>query len=190
MRFRACLFLGGLTFALFAVPIFGQPADKKSPEPKPAVKLPLTRVVLFNAGIGYFHREGTVTDTTRVDLKVNEQDVNDLILTLVAHDPTGSARAITYDNRAPADITLKAFSIDLTENPSVGNLLHQVRGEKVEITDQAGTVTIGNIVSVEKPAPTVIPGTPGVEGASATVIPPPAGRRRRFSSSSGFTPSG
>ncbi len=156
MRFRACLILGGLTFALFAIPIFGQPGDKKPPEPKPGVKLPITRVVLFNAGIGYFHREGTVTDTTRVDLKVNEEDVNDLILTLVANDPTGTSRAVTYDNRAPADITLKAFSIDLTENPSVGNLLHQVRGEKVDITHQDGTVVTGNIVSVEKPAPTVI----------------------------------
>lgn len=156
MRFRASLVLGGLTFALFAIPIFGQPGDKKPAEPKPAVKLPITRVVLFNAGIGYFHREGVVTDTARVELKVNEEDVNDLILTLVANDPTGTSKAVTYDNRAPADITLKAFSIDLTENPSVGNLLHQVRGEKVEITQQDGTTVTGNIVSVEKPTPTVI----------------------------------
>lgn len=179
MRFRACLILGGLTFALFAVPIFGQPADKKPAEPKPSVKLPITRVVLFNAGIGYYHREGTVTGTTRVDLKVNEEDVNDLILTLVTNDPAGGSRAVTYDHRAPADITLKAFSIDLTENPSVGNLLHQVRGEKVEITDADKNTVTGNIVSVDKPAPTVIPPTyaPGedVTAKSPTVIPPAAG---------------
>lgn len=190
MRFRACLVLGGLTFALFAVPIFGQPGnpkkldDKKPAEPNPSVKLPITRVVLFNAGIGYFHREGTVTGNTRVDLKVNEEDVNDLILTLVTNDPAGGSRAVTYDNRAPADITLKAFSIDLTENPSVGNLLHQVRGEKVEITDAEGKTLTGNIVSVDKPTPTVIPGEPktmAVGDGEVTrmtkpvVLPPAAG---------------
>ena len=59
MRFRVPLALGGLTFALFALPIFGQPGDKKPADAPAVVKLPISRVVLFNAGIGYFHREGS-----------------------------------------------------------------------------------------------------------------------------------
>jgi hypothetical protein len=148
------------------------------------VQLPLTKVVLFNAGIGYFHREGTIEGNARVNVKVNEEDVNDLILTLLTNDPKGTTGAVTYDNKAPADITLKAFSIDLTENPGVGSLLQQVRGEKIEITDQSGSQLVGNIVSVERPAATVVPSEPNpfmpdegvrVKAAKPVVLPPPAG---------------
>ena len=164
MRLTPWIVAGGLTFALCALPLFGQPGNAPAPatEVPKSIQLPLTRVVLFNAGIGYYERSGTVDGPAKLNLKVNEEDINDLILTLMVNDPTGTARAVTYDNRAPAEITLKAFSIDLTENPSVGNLLHQVRGEKVEITDMSGSVVAGNIVSVIKPDPKVITSTPTV----------------------------
>src|SRR5215218_9018476 len=35
---------------------------------KPATSLPLTRVVLFNSGVGYFSRSGEVEGDARVDL--------------------------------------------------------------------------------------------------------------------------
>jgi hypothetical protein len=163
MRLAPWIAAGGLTFALCAYPLFGQDGEKPAEAPK-VVKLPLTRVVLFNAGIGYFHREGTVNGNAKVELKVNEEDVNDLILTLMTNDPAGTARAVTYDNRAPAEITLKSFTIDITENPTVGNLLHQVRGEKVEITEQGGAGPIvGQIISVVNPAPEPVPFIPGEE---------------------------
>ncbi len=138
----------------FLWPVFGQnPVPPDAPKP---AKLPLTRVVLFNAGVGYFHREGIVDGTARVDLKVAEEDVNDLIKSLIATDKDGgTARAITYDNHAPAEITLKAFAIDLTENPTIGQLLQQVRGEKIEVTDLKGTPLVGQIVSVERSQPDV-----------------------------------
>ncbi len=171
MRLTPWIVAGGLTFALCALPLFGQPGDAPIPatEVPKSIQLPLTRVVLFNAGIGYYERSGTVDGPAKLNLKVNEEDINDLILTLMVNDPTGTARAVTYDNRAPAEITLKAFSIDLTENPSVGNLLHQVRGEKVEITDMGGSVVAGNIVSVIKPEPKVVTRVnPGVEANTVT----------------------
>ncbi len=155
----------GLTFGLLCLAPFvrgdGQPggkapaakaakeADAKAP---PAVELPLTRIVLFNAGIGYFHREGDVTGESRLDLRFDEGDVNDLLKSLVLTDKDGGkVRAVTYDNRMPIEVTLKGFAVDVTENPTVGQLMHQVRGEKIEVTDKSGVVTIGSIVSVERP---------------------------------------
>jgi hypothetical protein len=173
MRATPWIVVGGLTFALLTLPLFAQ-NEPKLAAPAEA-KLPITKVTLFNAGIGYFQREGTIDGTTRVDLKVNEEDVNDLILTLLANDPNGKAQAVTYDNKAPAEITLKAFSIDLTENPTLGNLLQQVRGEKVDITDQNGSQLVGNIVSVEKPAAQVYPAAPSETPTKPVVIPAPAG---------------
>ena len=172
MRLAPWIAVGGLTFGLCALPLFGQPGgDAPVPDAPKAVKLPLTRVVLFNAGIGYFERAGTVDGPSKLNLKVNEEDINDLILTLMVNDPNGTARAVTYDNRAPAEITLKAFSIDLTENPSIGNLLHQVRGEKVEITEMSGSVVSGSIVSVIKPEPKIVSSALPGEELKTTVIP-------------------
>ncbi len=169
--FRSWLWLlvGGLPFAISAVNLLAQ-------EVKPAVpaaKLPITRVVLSNAGIGYFHREGTVDGTARVELSVHEDDVNDLILTLLASDPQGAARSVSYDNRAPAEVALKSFSIDLAANPSVGSLLHQVRGESIEITTDDKTPLIGSIVSVQQPQTLVVPA--GENSPNPTVVPPAKG---------------
>ncbi len=164
----------GLTFGLMALAPLArgdnQPDTKqplKQPAPKqptakmsgadvkqsPAVNLPITRVVMFSAGVAYFHREGDVTGDGRLDLRFDEGDVNDLLKSLVLTDKDGGkVRAVTYDNRMPLDITLKGFAVDVTENPTMGQLMHQVRGEKVEVADKTGVVTVGQIVSVERPA--------------------------------------
>lgn len=171
--------VAGLTFGLMVLaPLArggGQP-DGKSPPPKPAVRLPaladpkqpppvnlpVTRVVLFSAGVAYFHREGDVTGDGRLDLRFDEGDVNDLLKSLVLTDKDGGkVRAVTYDNRMPLDFTLKGFAVDVTENPTMGQLMHQVRGEKVEVADKTGVVTVGQIVSVERPAPPAAGPDPG-----------------------------
>ncbi len=161
----------GLIFVLgFLAPLVrGQPDAKRVPLPIAAkaaaaevaapVDLPVTRIVLFNAGVGYFHREGEVAGEARLDLRFDEADVNDLLKSLVLTDSGGGKpRAITYDTRLPVDFTLKGFAIDVTENPSMGQLLHQVRGEKIEVTDKTGNVTTGQVASVERPP--VVAGMP------------------------------
>ncbi len=163
MRLSYLFWTAALTFALVPLAAIarGQPDAKPrpaaraaAPDPNapPPVQLPLTRVVLYNAGIAYFHREGEVTDSARLDLKFDEGDINDLLKSLVLTDKDGGkVRAVTYDNRVPVEFTLKGFAIDVTENPTMGQLLHQLRGEKVEVTDRAGVATTGRIVSVERP---------------------------------------
>ncbi|HUR53090.1 MAG TPA: DUF4139 domain-containing protein, partial [Gemmataceae bacterium] len=145
--------VAGLTFALFAVDA-ARGQDKPpapAPDPKPAT-LPLTRVVLFNAGVGYFHREGRVDGDAKLELRFPEADINDLIKSLVLYDKDGGkVRPVTYDNRTPVEFTLRSFALDLTENPTVGQLMHQARGEKVEVSDKTGVVTTGKVVSVENP---------------------------------------
>src|SRR5215831_4003311 len=61
------------------------PGDAKQ-NVKPAVTLPITRVVLFNSGVGYFSRSGEVSDDARVDLTFPEQDINDLLKSMVLED--------------------------------------------------------------------------------------------------------
>ena len=75
--------LWGLPLALAVAAGFGVDrwlavaADGKQ-DLKPAVALPMTRVVLFNSGVGYFQREGEVNGDARIDLSFSAQNINDL----------------------------------------------------------------------------------------------------------------
>src|SRR5205823_14411914 len=50
----------------------------------------------------------------------------------------GRVSTISYDSPDPIEKTLKSFALDLTANPSFGQLINQARGEKVEVTMQQG----------------------------------------------------
>src|SRR5213076_3261442 len=107
-------------------------ADAK--DVKPAVALPVTRVVLFNSGVGYFTRGGEVDGDARVDLTFHEEDVNDLLKSMVLEDFNGGrVAAVSYDSREPISRTLSSFAIDLNGNPTFAGILAQMRGERIEV---------------------------------------------------------
>ena len=122
---------------------------------KPAVSLPLTRVVLFNSGVGYFSRSGEVEGDARVDLTFPESDINDLLKSMVLEDfNKGRISAVSYDSREPIARTLASFAINLNNNPTFSGIISQMRGERIEVavsataSNQPGKLT-GTIVGVE-----------------------------------------
>lgn len=139
---------------------------------RPAVSLPITRVVLFNSGVGHFSRAGEVDGDARVDLTFPEGDVNDLLKSMVLEDRSGAGRvsAVSYDSRDPIARTLSSFAVNLSADPTFAGIVSQLRGERVEVAvsataaNQPGKLT-GTIVGVEKQrAPGGPPGNPqGVE---------------------------
>ncbi|MDB5307974.1 MAG: hypothetical protein JWO38_2176, partial [Gemmataceae bacterium] len=153
---------------LWAVPVAGavgagvgadrfltEAAAENKPDLKPATTLPVTRVVLFNSGVGYFSRSGEVDGDARVDLTFPEADVNDLLKSMVLEDfGGGRVAAVSYDSREPIARTLSSFAINLDGSPTFASILRQARGERVEVTvqptaaNQPGKLT-GAIVGVE-----------------------------------------
>src|SRR6185503_9822960 len=131
------------------------PGDVKQ-DVKPAVTLPITRVVLFNSGVGYFSRSGEVTDDARVDLSFPEADVNDLLKSMVLEDFNGGrVAAVSYDSREPITRTLASFAVNLNGSPTFAGIVSQMRGERVEVVISPGAANqpgklSGVIVGVEK----------------------------------------
>ena len=100
-------------------------------------RLPLKEVVLYSSGTGFFERAGTVDGKETIELKFKTEDINDLLKSMVAQDfDGGSVSSVTYESRDPIAKTLKSFSVDLTENPSMGSLLNQMRGERVRVDER------------------------------------------------------
>jgi hypothetical protein len=145
------LTLTALALLTAALPALAQAQPGKS-------DLPISRIVLFSSGVGYFQRDGQVEGNARIDLQFSASNVNDLLKSLVLQDQGGGQiSTVSYDNRDPIDKALKSFAIDLTGNPTLGLLLNQVRGERVEVDSfgehgKAGIpVTLtGKVVGVQK----------------------------------------
>lgn len=114
-----------------------------------AASLPLKKVVLFNSGVGFFEHEDVVTGNATVDLKFNVDDVNDLLKSLVPEDLDGGrVSTVSYGSMDPISKTLQTFAVDLTKNPTLTDLLGQLRGERAAL-ETSKTLT-GTIVGVER----------------------------------------
>ncbi len=114
---------------------------------EPPADLPLTKVVLFNSGLGFFEHQARVDGSVDAELKFDQADINDLLKSLVVLDHDGGRiNAVSYPSKSTVYQQLKHFSIDLTSQPTLGELLHQLRGEKVKLD---GGKMEGVIVGVE-----------------------------------------
>jgi hypothetical protein len=115
----------------------------------PQAALPLSEIVLYSSGVGYFQRDGVVDGRQELELRFKTDQINDLLKSLVVQDfDGGQARAVTYDSRDPVAKTLKTFAIDVTANLGLTKLLERIRGETVEVA--APGVLRGVILGVEQ----------------------------------------
>jgi len=117
------------------------------------VTVPISTLVLFTSGVGYFQHDGTVDGNAKMELTFSADQINDLLKSLVLRDlDGGSISSVTYSSRDPITRTLKSFSIDLTSNPTLSGLLAQTRGEAVAVTLGTGSTQTGTIIGVESRA--------------------------------------
>jgi hypothetical protein len=111
--------------------------------------VPLSKISLYSSGVGYFQHDGTVNNRTRLDLRLHQSQINDMLKSLVVQDfGGGTVSSITYGSRDPVTKTLGSFGINLNGNPTLGQILMQVRGEPVEVT--APNPIAGTLLGVEK----------------------------------------
>jgi hypothetical protein len=135
-RFLICLAMA----AVVAAACVARAEESKSDN------LPLTRVVLFSSGVGFFEHAGHVKDNAKIEMKFSADQINDLLKSMVVQDfDGGQVSTITYGSKDPITKTLKSFSIDLTTNPTLAQLLGQIRGERIvlEAPDQIAGVILG-----------------------------------------------
>lgn len=108
-----------------------------------------TRIALFNSGVGYFEAATSVEGVVTAELTFRVEQINDILKSLVLRDlDGGTIAAVQYPSRDPIEKTLRSFGVDITGKPTLGNLLDQLRGIKVEI--QSVQPITGSIFGVEK----------------------------------------
>ncbi len=121
------------------------PAAAASAEP---TDLNTTRIALFSSGVGYFERTANITGTATAELRFRTDQINDILKSMVVQDfGGGKVGVVTYASQDPIEKTLRSFGVNLTDNPTLAQLLDQLRGEPVTVT---GPVNLtGAIIGVE-----------------------------------------
>jgi hypothetical protein len=126
--------------------------------------VPVTSVVLYNAGVGYYEHAGSITGTVSEELRFKTGQINDVLKSLVVQDLDGGAvGTVEYPGQAPLERTLRSFQVDVTGNPPLAQLLNQLRGAQVTATISGETVkgTVLGCESRQKPgddaAPVTVP---------------------------------
>jgi len=122
--------------------------------------VPVTKVLLFSSGVGYFEHAGSVRGNSATELRFKTSQINDILKSLVLQDQDGGrVGVITYPSQDPLAKTLKSFQVDITKNPSLADLLNQLRGARVTVAAQAERLN-GTILGVESRKKSVDRGEP------------------------------
>ena len=87
---------------LFGAAILPAAEKDKPKKPEASSEVPLQRVVMFNSGVGFFDRQGTVNGDAQIELKFSVDDINDLLKSMIVQDLGGGhISAVTYGSKEP-----------------------------------------------------------------------------------------
>jgi hypothetical protein len=112
-------------------------------------EVPVRSVVLYSSGVGYFEHAGMINGEASTELRFKTHQINDLLKSLILEDRGGRVSGVVYPSQDPLSKTLGSFQVNINGNPSLADLLTQLRGAKLTVTAQAEQTT-GTILGVEK----------------------------------------
>lgn len=154
--------------------------------PAGETELPVRRVVCFSSGVGYFEHRGEVTGDAEVRLRFSRDQMNDILKSLVALDPGGTGGPTAgYPSREPLERALKNFGVDLSGDPSPGELLGSLRGTEVAI--EAPEKIEGKILTVESRTEQIVPTRTVIEKEYLSLVTPEGIRTIPLASVAGLT---
>ena len=118
--------------------------------------VPVTKVTAFSSGVAYFEHNGKVSANAEVNLKFKTEGINDMLKSLVVMDlGGGTVSSINYGSREPLTRALKSFGIDISGDPTLAQLLQQMRGAEVVIS--APEKITGKVLGVETKTRHILP---------------------------------
>lgn len=123
-----------------------RPAAPQTAEPSDGAALPVTGITLFAGGTARIVHEGTVNGRTTVALQFRPEQVSGVVKSLTVTDEDPSAAMLI---RPPDAATTRSSRLDLAGNPTLAELLQQLRGVAAKITRGGETLDV-TILSLEK----------------------------------------
>lgn len=113
------------------------------------VDLPIRKITLYRSGVASFERAGSVTGDGVASLRFRTEQVNDILKSLVVLDLSGgSIDGVNYASQEPLAKRLSSFGIDISDSPTLQQILARLRGSRLAVQTADKTVT-GTILGGE-----------------------------------------
>src|SRR5438093_11739281 len=112
--------------------------------------LPITRVVLYKHGVGYFEREGTVDNDATLSLTFKQAEVSDVLKSLTVLDLAGGhISSVSYDSTKPLEQLLAEVALSIPDQGSLVTLLPQIKGARVALHSGVAEPVEGNVLGID-----------------------------------------
>ncbi|MGB7759217.1 MAG: DUF4139 domain-containing protein [Bryobacteraceae bacterium] len=113
-------------------------------------ELPVTQVVLYKHGVGFFERAGTLGPGESARLDFDAVEMNDVLKSLtIAERGGGRISGLRYDSLDPLSHTLAQFPFQIGAAQPLSGMLDQLKGSRIELKFGAETVS-GVIVNARE----------------------------------------
>src|SRR3954469_14448365 len=112
---------------------------------------PITRVVLYKHGVGYFEREARVEGEQTLSLTFNKSGGSDVLKSLTVLDLDGGRVAsVSYDSTKPLEQLLADVALSIPDENSLVSLLPQIKGARVEVQPRGDLAVEGVILGIDR----------------------------------------
>ncbi len=132
------------------------------PGKTPATILPLSTLRLYETGVGYFERTGTVSGTASTTLPVPAGHLDDALKTLIvlSTDSQSQVHGLEFSSSVSKGmgLALAGLSPEGDQPITYQKLIASLKGETVRLRTTNGALH-GRLIDVIKPAPTAANGT-------------------------------
>ncbi len=131
-------------------------------------ELPLKRVMLFSSGVGYFEHRGNVNGNTEILFPFSLTEIDDALKSITINDPVSEFPSIQYPSEQTLFRTMNSLQIDLSGNPSIAQILTNLRGSEIKVF--APNEITGKIIGVEERPGLVVSAKPGIENRNESYV--------------------
>jgi hypothetical protein len=112
--------------------------------------LPITRVVLYKHGVGYFEREGHVEGDATLALTFKQGEVSDVLKSLTVLDLDGGhVASVSYDSTKPLEQLLAEVALSIPDQGSLVSLLPQIKGARVAVHTGVDDPVEGSVLGID-----------------------------------------
>lgn len=112
--------------------------------------MPITRVVLYKHGVGYFEREGSVEGDGQIALTFKQPEVSDVLKSLTVLDLDGGHIAsVSYDSTKPLEQLLADIAFTIPDHDSWVGLLPKIKGARVALHTGVADPVEGLVLGVD-----------------------------------------
>ncbi len=127
---------------------FGQSSNSQTAAD--SARLPVTRVVLYKNGVGYFEHAGRVRDSQDVNVDFTTAQLNDVLKSLTVLDlGKGRITGVSYNSNAPLERRLGSLHLPVGENPTTAQFLDALRGARLEVRSGSESAS-GRLLSIDE----------------------------------------